>query len=115
MINNLQITLLFFINKQIGANKQLYLPFRIIYDAAQDKYTQKDIPAALKGLTNSGYLENRDQSYRITVSGFIFIEAYVISNEIKEALEKELRTRLGYQWIVIVIAFLAILFVVLRK
>ena len=127
MINQLQIILLFFIDKQIGANKRLYVPFETIYDAAKDTYSRRKLSLALIGLTNAGYLENRDRSYRITESGFIFIEAYAISEEmsaenrkeikkeLKKELEEELKTRLGYQWLVIFIAFLAILMVVLLK
>jgi hypothetical protein len=126
MINSLQINLLFFIDKKAGANKQLYIQFKTIYNAT-DKYSEDELIEALDGLTNLGYLESRDWSYRLTLSGLIFIEAYIISedignetrqtlkHEIKEELQEEMKTRLGYQWLVIIVVFLVILAVVFLK
>jgi hypothetical protein len=118
-MNNLQINILFFNDQQIGTNKQLYFPLDKIYNAAKDAYSDDEIVKGLKGLTDSGYLENREKGYRITSKGFIFIEAFIISQDIKKelntSLEENINNKIGSQWIGIGVAFLIILIIVLLK
>jgi hypothetical protein len=116
MNRNLPREILFFINNTIGANKGLYVPFAAIYNACkQDNFDDRTISEAITALTNNGYLEYREKSYRITASGFIYIEAYTISKGIQEEMQEELKRSLAYLRWAIIAAFVAILVVALVK
>lgn len=129
-MNDTQLSLMLMIDNEMGANKGLYIPGQSIYEVAGAGYTRHEVKTALRKLTDNGYLETRERGYRITSKGFIFMEAYFLSLEIKgelrqelnqalddkkEELENSLRATLGFQWLGIIVAFLIILVVVLLR
>ncbi len=129
-MNDLQFSILSYIDIKLGPNKKLYFPFERIYLAAKNDYKDEAILNALSSLTEDGYLETTEGGYRITNKGFIYLEADKISIEImndlyekniqelkskKEELDEKLNKAIGYQWLGIVTAFFVILIIILTK
>jgi hypothetical protein len=128
-MDNFQFNLLKAIERSVGANKDLYVPAGDIQNLAKDDKVKVTIPKALKSLTDEGYLENRERSYRITTKGYIYLEAHAISlslrdelkqdlsNELekqKNSLKADLNSSIGCNWavmIVLVVVVLAVVFI----
>lgn len=126
-MDNFHFNLLKAIERSVGANKDLYVPAADIHSLGKDEKVRSQIPQALKSLTDDGYLENRERSYRITAKGFIHLEAHAISlnlrdelkrdliNELakeKESLQRDLNSSIGCNWAVIIVLVIVVLAVV---
>ncbi|MBE7435429.1 MAG: hypothetical protein HS100_16055 [Anaerolineales bacterium] len=128
-MDNFQFNLLKAIERSVGANKDLYVPAGEIQNLAKEDKIKPLIPKALKSLTDEGYLENRERSYRITTKGYIYLEAHAISLTLrdelkrdlsdeltkqKDSLKQELNSSIGCNWavmIVLVVVVLAVVFI----
>lgn len=128
-MDNFQFNLLKAIERSVGANKDLFVPLREIQNLGNDDKIKSMIPKALKSLTDEGYLENRERSFRITTKGYIYLEAHAISLTLrdelkrdlaselekeKESLRKDLNSSIGCNWAimaVLVIVVLAVVFI----
>lgn len=127
-MDSFQFNLLKAIERKVGANKDLYVPTVEIQNLTREDKVKPLIPKALKSLTDEGYLENRERSFRITTKGYIYLEAHAISltlrdelrrditdelNKQRDSLKQELNSSIGCNWaaiITLVVIVLAVVF-----